>query len=58
MNKTELVSKTDELINETHDALQMVWDATNKGQRNKLLKNEKIKALLERYNVGFGGEDK
>lgn len=51
MNKNELTEKTDALINETHDSLQMVWDATNKGQRNKLLKNEKIKALFERYNI-------
>lgn len=37
--------------NVTHDALQLIWDNTNKGQRKKLLKNEDIAALLERYNV-------
>lgn len=51
MNKSELKTKTDKVINETHDALQTVWDATNKGQRNKLLKNAKVKAILDRYGV-------
>lgn len=37
----------------THDALQLIWDNTNKGQRNKLLKNSEIKALLIRYQVIF-----
>lgn len=36
---------------DTKDALQLVWDATNKGQRQKLLRNEQIKAMLERYNI-------
>lgn len=51
MKKKELTERTDAVMNETHDALQTVWDATNKGQRNKLLKSEQIKALLERYKV-------
>lgn len=47
----ELTKKVIEYNKQTHDALQLIWDATNKGQRNKLLKNEQIKALLERYGV-------
>ena len=35
----------------THDALQLIWDNTNKGQRKKLLKNEDIAALLARYEI-------
>lgn len=35
----------------TREALQLIWDNTNKGQRNKLLKNEDIKNLLIRYQV-------
>lgn len=30
---------------------QTVVDALNKGQRQKLAKDEKVKALLERYGV-------
>lgn len=44
--------KAQEVFNTTHDALQAVYDELNKGQRQKLLKNEKIKALLEHYGVG------
>lgn len=54
MNKNELKGRTDKVINETHDALQLIWDNTNKGQRNKMLKNEQIKALLDRYKVNYG----
>lgn len=51
MTKSELRGKTDRRIAVTHDALQLIWDNTNTGQRNKLLKNKDIKELLERYNV-------
>lgn len=53
--KTELTNRKDKHKSETHDALQMIWDNTNKGQRNKLLKNPEIKALLDRYGVEYDG---
>lgn len=51
MTKLELVRKTDENIEQTRFALQTVYDALNKGQRQKLLKNEEIKVLFDRYGV-------
>lgn len=36
---------------ETRDALQTVFDALNKGQRQKILKDEKVSALFELYGV-------
>ena len=36
---------------ETKEALQTVYDELNNGQQKKLLKNENIKALFERYGV-------
>ena len=51
MKKNILKTKTAEVKNETTAALQMVWDSTNKGQRNKLLKNEGISKLFVRYGV-------
>lgn len=51
MKKTELTSACDELKQINHDALQLIWDNTNKGQRDKLLKNEDIAELLARYNI-------
>lgn len=55
MKRNELKNKTEAVKAETHDALQEVWDATNKGQRNKLLKNEKVAKLFERYGVQTDG---
>lgn len=36
---------------EIKQALQTIFDALNQGQQNKLMKNETVKALLERYGV-------
>lgn len=44
-------SKAEALVAETKDALQLVYDSLNQGQQNKLLKEEAIKELFERYGV-------
>ena len=49
MNKWEAAAQ--EVYNETQAALQTVCDALNQGQRQKLLKNENVAALLDRYGV-------
>lgn len=36
---------------EIKNALQTVYDSLNNGQRQKLLKNATVKALLDRYGV-------
>lgn len=36
---------------EIKTALQTMYNALNQGQRKKILKNEKVKALFERYSV-------
>lgn len=36
---------------EIKTALQTMYNALNQGQRKKILKNEKVKALFERYGV-------
>lgn len=51
MKKTELTAAVATAKNETQEALQLIWDNTNKGQRNKLLKNAAIAALLARYGI-------
>lgn len=53
MKRSDLTAAVAAYKQTTHDALQLIWDNTNKGQRNKLLKNEEIKALLIRYQVIF-----
>lgn len=39
---------------ETREALQTVFNALNQGQRKKLLKDEKVKALFDLYGVEYG----
>lgn len=36
---------------ETKIALQTVYDALNKGQQNKILKDEAVKALFDLYKI-------
>lgn len=36
---------------EIKTALQTMYNALNQGQRKKILKDEKVKALFERYSV-------
>ena len=51
MNKTILNKAVEKCKNETKTALQTVYDALNPGQQNKILKDEKVKALFELYEV-------
>lgn len=51
MNKVHLKKKTDVVINETRSALQTVYDSLNQGQQKKILKNDDVAKLFERYNV-------
>lgn len=51
MKKTTLIKKTEEAISDTRNALRTVYEALNNGQQKKLLKNEKVAKLFERYNV-------
>ena len=51
MNKDALNQAVEICKAETKAALQTVYDELNNGQQKKLLKNEAIKALFERYGV-------
>lgn len=51
MNKDTLNEAVNACKEETKNALQTVYDELNNGQQKKLLKNEAIKALFERYEV-------
>ena len=53
MKRTELVRAVLSVKNETRDALQTMYDELNRGQQKKIVKNEAVKALLERYGVGY-----
>ncbi len=42
---------------ETTTALQIVYDALNKGQQQKLLKNEDVLLIFKRYDVMIDVEE-
>ena len=51
MKKVKLKEKTAAVKSETRDALQTMYDALNRGQKKKLVKNEAVAALFARYGV-------
>ena len=51
MDKDTLNEAVKACKEETREALQTVYNELNSGQQKKLLKNEAVKALLERYEV-------
>lgn len=51
MNKEKFNKAVGNYKQKTKEALQTVYDELNNGQQKKLLKNEAIKALFERYGV-------
>lgn len=53
MKQKDLFNSVENVKNETQAALQEVFDELNNGQQKKLLKNENIKALFDRYNVNY-----
>lgn len=53
MTKNELTNAVSAAKTETREALQTVYDALNHGQQNKLLKEERVKALFDLYGVEY-----
>lgn len=53
MTKSELTAAVEAAKEKTKTALQTVYDALNRGQQNKLLKDETVKALFDLYGVEY-----
>lgn len=53
MIKKDLLEKVAKAKSETKDALQLVYNELNNGQQKKLLKEEAIKSLFDRYGVEY-----
>ena len=51
MLKQDLLNRVKAHKEEVKNALQEVYNELNNGQQKKLLKNDNIKALFERYGV-------
>ena len=49
----KLVDKVIAYNIEIKTALQTMYDALNQGQQKKILKDEKVKALFDRYSVTY-----
>ena len=56
MTKAELNAKTDKAVEDTRTALQTVYDALNQGQQKKIVKDQAVKALFDRYGVVYAGK--
>lgn len=53
MKKEKLTAAVEEAKAETRDALQTMYDALNQGQKKKIVKDEAVKALFDRYGVNY-----
>lgn len=53
MKKSELTAAVAETKANTKAALQTVYDALNRGQKQKIVKNEAVKALFDLYGVEY-----
>lgn len=53
MTREELNARTDACIQATREALQVLWDSINKGQRKQLAKQSEIREILDRYGVDY-----
>lgn len=56
MNKVDLDAAVKKAKDETRDALQTVYDTLNHGQQQKIVKDDKVKALFDLYGVNYGEE--
>ena len=54
MKKHELTEAIQAYKNEIKVALQTMYDALNQGQQKKIVKDEAVKALFDRYGVEYG----
>ena len=53
MTKKELAEAVSKAKAETKEALQTMFNELNKGQQKKIVKNEAVKALFDRYGVEY-----
>lgn len=53
MKRQDLFDRVTAVKSETKAALQTVYDALNQGQKKKIVKNDNVKALFDRYGVTY-----
>lgn len=52
-HKNKWQDKADVVVTYTKTALQLVYDSLNNGQQKKLIKNETVKTLFDRYGADY-----
>ena len=53
MTKKELIAAVENAKAETKSALKTVYDALNQGQQKKIVKDDAVKELFDRYGVEY-----
>ena len=53
MKLKDLKAATATVKNETKNALQTIYDSLNNGQQKKIIKNQAVKDLFDRYGVEY-----
>lgn len=53
MNRNELKKVIEIKKLTTKEALQLLWDNVNKGQKKKILKNQEVKDMFDLYQVEY-----
>ena len=53
MKKSDLSRAIESRKMTTKEALQLLWDNVNKGQKNKILKNQEVKDMFDLYQVEY-----
>ena len=53
MTKQELMAAVEATKAETKRALQLVYDTLNHGQQQKIIKDDTVRALFDRYGVEY-----
>lgn len=53
MKKAELTAAVKVAKSDVKDALQTIYDALNRGQQKKIIKDESVKALFDLYGVEY-----
>lgn len=55
IDKKTLQANAQKAKTNTKNALQIVYDSLNQGQRKKIVKNEEVKKIFDLYGVEYKG---
>jgi hypothetical protein len=53
MTREDLMAAVEAAKAETKEALEIVYNALNNGQKKQLIKHEEVKILFDRYKVEY-----